>query len=158
MLSFTPFASAQADRVSCGFFETQEDAQTALDDRPELADVLDGDGDGIACEELRTGGPVVVDPVSCGFFETQEDAQAALDDNPGLATTLDSDGDGIACDDAFEAGGPADPVTPVVDGLPSTGTGAAQASALNSLVTGLVILSGAVAAIGLRSRFGRSLA
>ncbi len=92
-------AGAQMDRVSCGFFETQEDAQAALEVRPELAITLDSDGDGIACEELVTGGPVVVDPVSCGFFETREDAQAALDENPELAITLDSDGNGIACDD-----------------------------------------------------------
>lgn len=100
-------AGAQVDRVTCGFFETQADAQAALNARPELAPALDGDGDGIACEELQTGGPVVVDPVSCGFFETQADAQAALDDDPELALTLDSDGDGIACEDAFETGGPA---------------------------------------------------
>jgi len=51
---------AQVDRVSCGFFETQEDAQAELDARPELAEVLDYDGNGIACEELQTGGPIVV--------------------------------------------------------------------------------------------------
>ncbi len=90
---------AQRDYASCGHFETQEDAQAALEENPELATTLDSDGDGIACEELTTGGPVVVDPVSCGFFETQEDAQAALDENPDLATTLDSDGDGIACNE-----------------------------------------------------------
>lgn len=93
------------DSTSCGHFETQEDAQAALDARPKLSSVLDSDGNGIACEELQSGGPVVVDPVSCGFFETQEDAQAALDDNPALAVTLDSDGDGIACED-LPSGGP----------------------------------------------------
>jgi len=97
-------AGAQVDRVTCGFFETQADAQAALDARPELATTLDGDGNGIACEELQTGGPVVVDPASCGHFETQADAQAALEENPELSTTLDSDGDGIACEDAFETG------------------------------------------------------
>lgn len=90
---------AVVDPTSCGHFETREDAQAALDARPELAITLDSDGDGIACKELQTGGPVVVDPVSCGFFETQEDAQAALDENPELATTIDSDGDGIACEE-----------------------------------------------------------
>jgi PAS domain-containing protein len=90
---------AVVDPTSCGHFETREDAQAALDARPELAITLDSDGDGIACEELQTGGPVVVDPVSCGFFERQEDAQAALEKNPELATTIDSDGDGIACEE-----------------------------------------------------------
>lgn len=53
-------AGAQVDRVSCGFFETREDAQAALDENPELAITLDSDGNGIACEDFQTGGPVVV--------------------------------------------------------------------------------------------------
>jgi uncharacterized protein YfcZ (UPF0381/DUF406 family) len=97
---------AQVDRVSCGFFETREDAQAELDARPELAEVLDSDGNGVACEELQTGGPVVVDPVSCGFFETREDAQAELEARPELAEVLDSDGDGIACETLPSTGGP----------------------------------------------------
>lgn len=47
------------DYVSCGHFETQEDAQAALDSG-ELDEIgmqsLDGDGDGIACE-VRWGEP-----------------------------------------------------------------------------------------------------
>ena len=105
-LTFTQTAGAQRDYASCGHFDTQADAQAALDANPELATTLDVDGNGIACEESQTGGPVVVDPVSCGFFEAQEDAQAVVDGDPGLGPTLDSDGDGIACDDAFETGGP----------------------------------------------------
>lgn len=106
-VTLTQTAGAQRDDASCGHFDTQADAQAALDANPELATTLDVDGNGIACEASQTGGPVVADPVSCGFFETQEDAQAALDSDPSLAPTLDSDGDGIACDDAFETGGPA---------------------------------------------------
>lgn len=106
MIGLIQPVGAQRDYASCGHFETQADAQAALDDNPELATTLDSDNDGIACEELTTGGPVVVDPVSCGFFETQEDAQFALDENPDLATTLDSDGDGIACEE-LETGGAA---------------------------------------------------
>jgi len=105
-LTFTQTAGAQRDDASCGHFDTQADAQAALDETPDLATSLDADGNGIACEESQTGGPVVVDPVSCGFFESQEDAQAALDGDPSLATTLDSDNDGITCEDAFETGGP----------------------------------------------------
>ena len=105
-LTFTQTAGAQRDYASCGHFDIQADAQAALDENPDLATSLDADGNGIACEESQTGGPIVVDPVSCGFFESQEDAQAALDGDPSLATTLDSDNDGIACEDAFETGGP----------------------------------------------------
>ncbi|MEJ7901908.1 MAG: excalibur calcium-binding domain-containing protein, partial [Thermomicrobiales bacterium] len=105
-LTFTQTAGAQRDYASCGHFDTQADAQAALDENPDLATSLDADGNGIACEASQTGGPVVVDPVSCGFFESQEDAQAALDGDPRRATTMDSDNDGIACEDAFETGGP----------------------------------------------------
>ncbi|HEV2129206.1 MAG TPA: excalibur calcium-binding domain-containing protein [Thermomicrobiales bacterium] len=92
---------AVVDPVSCGHFATQPDAQAALEARPELAPVLDANGNGVACEEAFPG--VVVDPTSCGHFETREDAQAALDEgavpNP---ENLDGDGDGIACEDAFD--------------------------------------------------------
>ena len=53
-------AGAQVDRVSCGFFETQEDAQAALDARPELAVTLDSDGNGIACEDLPSSDQTIV--------------------------------------------------------------------------------------------------
>ena len=39
------------DYTSCGHFENQQGAQETLDEDPALAEVLDGDGDGIACEE-----------------------------------------------------------------------------------------------------------
>ncbi|MDQ3654960.1 MAG: excalibur calcium-binding domain-containing protein [Chloroflexota bacterium] len=93
-------AGAQRDYTSCGHFETRENAQAALDENPALATTLDSDGNGIACEELQTGGPVV-DPVSCGFFESQEGAQEALQDNPELALTLDANDNGVACDESF---------------------------------------------------------
>ncbi len=43
------------DPASCGHFDTQEDAQATLDERPELAATLDPDGNGIACETLPKG-------------------------------------------------------------------------------------------------------
>lgn len=134
--AFTAPVSAQVDRASCGHFDTQEDAQTALDENPELVTTLDSDGDGIACEELQAGGPVVIDPVSCGFFETREDAQTALDEDPELATTLDNDGNGIACEtlpkgtggETSTTGG--ETTTSGTSGraiaLPNTGAGAAE--------------------------------
>ncbi len=48
------------ERVSCGHFETQDDAQAPLDARPELAATLDSDGNGIACERVGTGERTVV--------------------------------------------------------------------------------------------------
>ena len=104
---------AQRDYASCESYATQEAAQATLDstDDPVVVEILDGDGNGIACDE-EPGGPAVVDRVSCGFFETQEDAQAALDARPELAITLDSDGNGIACEELL-TGGPVvvDPVS-----------------------------------------------
>ena len=35
---------------ACSYFETRDEAQDALDAFPDLADLLDADGDGIACE------------------------------------------------------------------------------------------------------------
>jgi len=91
------------DYVSCGHFETQADAQAALDsgtlDENGRAS-LDGDGDGIACEVAF--GLEEPRPVGCDNFMTQADAQWYLDTadaaDPAL---LDPDGDGIACEEAF---------------------------------------------------------
>lgn len=48
------------DPFDCGMFGSRERAQAALDADAELAEFLDEDGDGVACEELGTDGPVVV--------------------------------------------------------------------------------------------------
>lgn len=106
MMGLSQPAGAQADPVSCGFFETREDAQKALDARPELAETLDSDGNGIACEGVfDQGPPPVFERPSCGHYETQAGAQEALEeneDNPDFATSLDPDGNGIACEGVFE--------------------------------------------------------
>lgn len=167
-LTFAQTAGAQVDPVSCGFFETQEDAQAALQANPDLALTLDSNDNGVACDEAFPG--VVVDPTSCGHFESQEDAQEAFDDgsvpNP---ENLDGDGDGIACEDAFDTGDgddageedttlgePVDEETTVVR-LPSTGVGdTAEGPDHDSLATGLLTLAAIAAAVGLRSRFGQS--
>jgi hypothetical protein len=115
-------AQAVVDPTSCGHYETQADAQAALDagnlPKPEN---LDWDSDGIACEEAfgldPDSPPPARDYTTCGHFETQADAQAALDSgilpNPEF---LDGDGDGIACEEAF--------VTQGATQLPNTGSGA----------------------------------
>lgn len=148
--AFTAPVSAQVDRASCDHFETQEDAQTALDENPALATTLDNDGNGIACEELQTGGPVVVDPVSCGHFETREDAQTALDENPELATTLDSDGNGIACE-TLPKGTGGETTTSGTSGraiaLPNTGAGVVEQDRIfpwTMPITALVLTFGGV--------------
>jgi hypothetical protein len=52
---FTPDAFAQDD-LDCADFATQEEAQAALDADPSVPNGLDADSDGIACEELGSGG------------------------------------------------------------------------------------------------------
>lgn len=106
-LPFVPTATAQVDRVTCGFFETQEDAQAYLDSGQGDPAILDGDGDGIACEEAFEVPGAEPDPVTCGHFEDQEGAQWYLDSGAGDPALLDPDGDGIACEDFFNPpGGP----------------------------------------------------
>jgi len=91
-------AAAQVDVGACGAYSTQEQAQEELDANPELAETLDGDGNGIACDGLPSRDDPQVDVGLCGTFETQEDAQAELDENPDLVEMLDGDGNGVACD------------------------------------------------------------
>lgn len=45
-----------ADELNCDDFATQEEAQAVLDADPSDPHGLDGDGDGIACESLPSGG------------------------------------------------------------------------------------------------------
>lgn len=144
------------DYVSCGHFETQIDAQIVLDsgNLDELGrQSLDGDGDGIACEEAfgldPNSPPPAIDYTSCGHFESQEGAQEALDsgdlDELGVQS-LDGDGDGMACEDAFAAAPAAHtqsaPDTTVR--LPNTGAGTAKHASdeTGTLALALVLMSG----------------
>lgn len=87
------------DYVSCGHFENQADAQAFFDSR-EISnpEVLDGDGDGIACEDAF-GEP---EPIDCEDMPTLADAQWYFDTaeiaDPCL---MDPDGDGIPCEYIF---------------------------------------------------------
>jgi hypothetical protein len=135
-----------ADQMACSNFDSREDAQAHFDATTSEGqrDILDPDGNDVACEEAFG---VVVDPTSCGHFETQEDAQAILDDpaNPNREN-LDADGDGIACEDAF---GEPETDQETVSRLPSTGTGTAQARhgdptvAVSLALTAILLASGA---------------
>jgi hypothetical protein len=156
------------DYVSCGHFQTQADAQEVLDygNLDELGrQSLDGDGDGIACEDAfldPDSPPPARDYTSCGHFESQEGAQAALDsgllDELGVQS-LDGDGDGIACEDAFASAPDAEVVSAPATGvtsLPRTGTGPADGASddTGALVLALVLMSGG--ALTLRRRLTTS--
>jgi len=157
-------ASAQVDPVSCGHFQTQADAQEALEfgnlDENGLQ-ALDRDGDGVACEEAFGLDPDRPPPgrdyVSCGHFETQEDAQELLEsgllDENGRQS-LDGDGNGIACEHAFGTSGGSAPVA-----LPKTGSGSSASDAASSwlgLATGMSLASIGAALIMRPQGMGRS--
>jgi excalibur calcium-binding domain-containing protein len=105
----------EVDLFDCVDFAFQEDAQATyiagllLDDPSHL----DGDNDGIACENLpsRGGRPAPspdagqpqpspgqpADVSNCANFGFQEDAQAVLNSDPSDPNGLDGDNDGVAC-------------------------------------------------------------
>jgi hypothetical protein len=151
------------DYVSCGHFETQADAQAYFDSRElELPEVLDGDADGIACEDAfldPDSPPPAMDYTSCGHFESQASAQEALDSglvaDPAL---LDGDGDGIACENAFEtvAGNTeiAEPTVPAPAAvrLPKTGAGTSGSEGATPWAIAFVLTSGVALVLGHRLR------
>jgi micrococcal nuclease len=50
----SPSAGSGADsNLDCANFDTHEEAQRVLEEDPSDPNYLDGDGDGVACEELR---------------------------------------------------------------------------------------------------------
>lgn len=168
------------DYVSCGHFEIQADAQAILDSGT-LDEIgmqsLDGDGDGIACEEAfeldPDSPPLARDYTSCGHFETQEDAQELLDsgllDELGRQS-LDGDGNGIACEGVFgddtaeptvpAPSAPAAPTAPApstttVTGLPTTGTGPAPVPDWELLALGTLAILSSGAALAVRRHTSR---
>ena len=54
--------AAAQDILNCSSFATQEEAQAVFNRDPSDPHNLDGDNDGIACEELPSGGNVTTDP------------------------------------------------------------------------------------------------
>ena len=109
-LVFSPAVMAQAD-YDCSDFETQEEAQGFFSGGDPYG--LDSDGDGVACEELPSGGgstatPTAEEPASppaeradldCDDFATQAEAQAEYAADPSDPNGLDADGDGVACEE-----------------------------------------------------------
>jgi micrococcal nuclease len=98
--------SGTDSNLDCASFVYQEDAQRVLKQDPSDPNYLDGDGDGVACEDLPStddqspgvsrGGDVNLD---CASFATQEEAQRVLRQDPSDPNYLDGDGDGVACED-----------------------------------------------------------
>src|SRR5215212_7477900 len=54
--------AAAQNVFNCSSFGTQEEAQAVLNSDPSDPNNLDGDNDGIACEDLPRGGNVTTDP------------------------------------------------------------------------------------------------
>ena len=100
-------AGSGADsNLDCASFADQEEAQRVLKQDPSDPNYLDGDGDGVACEELPSTDdqpPSVSSDgdsnLDCASFATQEEAQKVLKQDPSDPNYLDGDGDGVACED-----------------------------------------------------------
>jgi hypothetical protein len=94
--------------LDCASFETHEEAQRVFEQDLSDPHYLDGDGDGVACEDLPKSQPDDQTPsagsgtdsdLDCASFETQEQAQRVLEQDPSDPNYLDGDGDGVACED-----------------------------------------------------------
>ena len=94
--------------LDCASFETHEEAQRVLEQDPSDPHYLDGDGDGVACEELAENQPDDQPPSTaggrdsdfdCASFATHEEAQRVLEQDPSDPHYLDGDGDGVACEE-----------------------------------------------------------
>ncbi len=153
--------SPPVDETTCGAFETQADAQEALETDPDLQSILDANDNGVACEDAFPD--VVVDPTSCGHFESQEAAQDALEDpTTPNSENLDGDGDGIACEDAFDASEvdegaeERDESSGAVTALPKTGSGPTTSGASwLPLLASVAVAAMKIAALIQRQRIGR---
>jgi hypothetical protein len=125
-------AGAQGD-LDCGDFGSQAEAQANLEANPSDPNGLDGNDDGVACENYDYSGsggggtdpvdeaPAAPDPavdpddpdgdgtgdLDCADLGSQEAAQAAFDADPSDPNGLDRDDDGYACEVFFGyIGGP----------------------------------------------------
>lgn len=136
LLVGAPGAGAQ-DALNCSDFATQPDAQAELNADPSDPNGLDGDNDGVACEDL----PGMTD--DSGVAEDDPSVpDGAATSAPETATTLpaddDADDDAVADDDA----GP----TPV--GGVETGAGGTAPDAPNSAPILPMAALGALAVVG----------
>src|SRR5215217_5971316 len=116
-LLLTPPAFAQTDRYDCPDFTYQEEAQAVYEQDRSDPYGLDGDNDGIACEDLpsRGGSPTgdqyddqastqQAADLDCADFSTRGQAQAEFAKDRSDPNRLDADNDGQACEE-FDYGG-----------------------------------------------------
>ncbi len=85
-------------RHECSDFATRPDAQIAFDADPETLAHFDGDGDGLACEQLIDPTPPTPAQTLCTDFPEWTAAQATFLNDPDGLSHLDGDGDGRACE------------------------------------------------------------
>jgi micrococcal nuclease len=94
--------------LDCASFETHKEAQRVLEQDPSDPNYLDGDGDGVACEELAENQPDDQPPslgsgsdsnLDCASFATHEQAQRVYEQDLSDPHYLDGDGDGVACEE-----------------------------------------------------------
>jgi len=94
--------------LDCASFETHEEAQRVFEQDLSDPHYLDGDGDGVACENLPKSQPddqpssvasSTDRNLDCASFTTHEQAQRVLEQDPSDPNYLDGDGDGVACED-----------------------------------------------------------
>jgi micrococcal nuclease len=102
----TSAGSGGDTNLDCGHFATQEEAQRMLKQDRSDPNYLDGDSDGVACEDLPSTNDQPPDVSSggdgdldCANFATQEEAQKVLKQDRSDPNYLDGDGDGMACED-----------------------------------------------------------
>lgn len=55
LLTLLVASGSAKGKIDCSKFPSQEEAQVWLDEHPSYTNVLDGDGDGIACENVPSG-------------------------------------------------------------------------------------------------------
>jgi hypothetical protein len=112
-------AFAQTDLYDCPDFDFQEDAQRIYDQDPSDPYGLDGDNDGIACEDLPSrsaqqdqyGDRVPTQQtgdLDCDDFATRGQAQAELAKDRSDPHNLDADYDGQACEELSPGVAPTD--------------------------------------------------
>lgn len=101
-------ASAGDSNLDCASFETHEQAQRVLKQDPSDPHYLDGDDDGVACEDLPKSQPDDQPPsavsggdsnLDCASFATHEQAQRVFEQDLSDPHYLDGDGDGVACEE-----------------------------------------------------------
>ncbi len=132
---------------NCEDFDTQEQAQQFFLSDPGDTNGLDADNDGMACDNLPSGGgtgtatppatPTQSQPpatpttsdLDCADFASQAEAQATFNADPSDPNGLDADGDGIACEENTPTTPTATQYTPptTTGTTPTTGTTQYQA-------------------------------